>query len=198
MNPQLFLITWGGIGLEMALARAGAALLFGITLGLVLQHFPVEAAANPNVFQNSPSVKETPISPSEPRTWRSYLQASWNSLQFVGFYIVLGIILGSMVEVFVPGRVILAAFSSENWYSVLLAALLGVPLYACGGGSIPLIRSLILGGMSQGAALAFFVVGPATRVTPLLALSAVLRPKFLAAYVASLVGYALLAGTIYH
>ena len=116
----------------------------------------------------------------------------------MGFYVVLGILLGSVVEVFVPGEIILAAFSSKNWYSVLFAALLGVPLYACGGGAIPLIRSLILGGMSQGAALAFFVVGPATRVTPLLALSAVLRPKFLAAYVLFLVFYALLVGTLYH
>ncbi len=52
-------------------------------------------------------------------------------------------------------------------------------------------------GMGQGAALAFFLVGPATRITPLMALAAVVRPMVLAVYIVLLIAYALLAGTIY-
>ena len=48
--------------------------------------------------------------------------------------------------------------------SVLLAAVMGIPLYVRGA-SIPVIRLLIEQGMSKSAALRF-IVGPATRVAP--------------------------------
>lgn len=88
-------------------------------------------------------------------------------------------------------------FRPGEWASAALAAVLGVPLYACGGGTIPLVRSLLRQGMSEGAALAFFISDPATRVTPLMALAAVLRPGFILAYVCALLAYSIVVGVLY-
>jgi uncharacterized membrane protein YraQ (UPF0718 family) len=88
-------------------------------------------------------------------------------------------------------------FNPGEWFAVPLAAILGIPLYACGGGTIPLIRSLLFSGMAKGSALAFFIVGPATRITPLMAMTSVLRPKLISIYVISLIFYSLIAGLIY-
>jgi uncharacterized membrane protein YraQ (UPF0718 family) len=79
----------------------------------------------------------------------------------------------------------------------LLAALLGVPLYACGGGVIPLIRALIEQGMAPAAALAFLIAGPATRVPPLMALATILRPAVVVSYVILLIAYSVLAGLVF-
>jgi uncharacterized membrane protein YraQ (UPF0718 family) len=51
--------------------------------------------------------------------------------------------------------------------------------------------------MGKGSALAFFLVGPATRFTPLLALATVLRGSFLVVYVSTLILFSLLAGLVY-
>lgn len=48
---------------------------------------------------------------------------------------------------------------------VLLAALIGVPLYVCASGATPLVAALLLVGLSPGAAIAFLLAGPATNVT---------------------------------
>ena len=72
-----------------------------------------------------------------------------------------------------------------------------MPLYVCGGGAIPLMRSLLDQGMLAGAALAFLIAGPATRVPPLMALATVVRPFIVVAYVILLLAYSVGVGAIY-
>jgi len=197
MNPQLFIVTWRGIGIEMALARATAVLAFGVLLGLVLWRLPTRWILNRRAFEGDETKAADGHVHAKPFEWRSFLRAGWGSFQFVAFYMILGILMGSVIEVFVPGEWILRLFNPGEWFALPLAAILSVPLYACGGGTIPLIRSLLLGGMGKGSALAFFLVGPATRPTPLMALATVLRGPFVIVYVSSLILFSLLVGLIY-
>jgi len=197
MNPQLFIVTWRGIGLEMAFARVAAVFAYGILLGFVLWQLPARWVVNPRALETPSPQGEDRDGPTVRFEWRRFLRASWRSFQFVAFYMIVGILLGSVIEVFIPGEWILRLFNPGEWFALPLAALLSVPLYACGGGTIPLIRSLLLGGMAKGSALAFFLVGPATRFTPLLALATVLRGSFLLGYVSTLILYSLLAGLVY-
>ncbi|MBU1049096.1 permease [Candidatus Bipolaricaulota bacterium] len=197
MNPQLFIITWRGIGPEMALARVLAVLAFGLILGATLWRLPSRWVVNPRALQMTQSTKKREHRQEETHPLKAFIGASWRSLQFVGFYMLLGILLGSIIEVFVPGEWILLLFNPTEWFALPLAAILSVPLYACGGGTIPLIRSLLLSGMGKGSALAFFLAGPATRFTPLLALATVLKGSFLVVYVATLILFSLLAGLVY-
>ena len=195
MNPQLFILTWGGISPEMALIRFFAVLIFSVLLGVVVHRLPPKWVANAAVLQESDPAEPQRARP--PFEWRRFLRECYDNTLFIGYYLIIGILLGAAVEVYVPGRWIAMAFRPGQWTSVALAAVLGVPLYACGGGTIPLIRSLITQGMSEGAALAFFISGPATRITPLLALGAMLKSRFIAVYVFVLLAYSLTAGVLY-
>jgi uncharacterized membrane protein YraQ (UPF0718 family) len=193
MNPQLLLITWGGLGPRITMARLAAVLAFGLLLGAVLHFLPVG-------WLVSDELREEHGKPPKPRptfALRSFLRNCVDTLEFVGFYVVLGIVLGAVIQVIVPGRWIVAAFGNGGWYQILLAALLGVPLYACGGGVIPLIRALIEQGMAPAAALAFLIAGPATRIPPLMALATIVRPRVVLGYVGQLIVYSVLAGLVY-
>jgi uncharacterized membrane protein YraQ (UPF0718 family) len=192
MNPQLFMITWGGIDPEMALMRLVFTALFSVLFGLGTLRIDQGRIVNPNLKA------ETTPQPSGKKafSWKPFLKDGLRSLQFVGFYVVLGVVLGAAVEAFVPAAWLLAVFQKPQWVGVLFGALLGVPLYACGGGTIPLIHAMMGKGMGEGAALAFFVVGPATRIAPLIALSTIIRPRFIAAYILLLFLYAVLAGLL--
>ena len=55
-----------------------------------------------------------------------------------------------------------------------MAATVGVPLYACGGGTIPLLQQWLWEGMSLGSAAAFMITGPDTKITNLGALKIVM------------------------
>ena len=77
-----------------------------------------------------------------------------------------------------------------------MAATIGVPLYACGGGTIPLLQQWLWDGMSMGSAAAFMITGPATKITNLGALKIVLGARNFVLYWAFTILFALMTGWI--
>lgn len=77
-----------------------------------------------------------------------------------------------------------------------MAATIGVPLYACGGGTIPLLQQWLASGMSMGSATAFMITGPATKITNLGALKIVLGAKSFILYLAFIMLFAFISGAL--
>jgi uncharacterized membrane protein YraQ (UPF0718 family) len=188
MNPQLFVMTWGGISLKMAVARIVTIMVFSLLTGCLLSVLPKEWVLNKRSLDGANKGQSEAARPvRESFKWKSYFVNVIGSLEFTGFYIVIGVLL-------VPADVTDMLFQQDKILQMLVAAALSIPFYTCGGGAIPVVRSLISGGMSSGTALAFLNVGSATRVTTLMALAAIIRPAAIFAYVILLVMFSILAG----
>jgi uncharacterized membrane protein YraQ (UPF0718 family) len=110
--------------------------------------------------------------------------------------VVIGIVLSALLETYVPVANILNRTNGAAWIDILAMSVLGIPLYACGGAVIPLVDTLLESGLSVGAAMAFLIVGPGTRITPLLALGSFLSRRMLAYYVAALMVFAIASGLL--
>lgn len=80
-------------------------------------------------------------------------------LMFFGFAFI-----GYFLTSLIPPAWVSTVFGQGSDYSVPLAASLGLPLYINSEASLPLVRALIDGGMSQGAALAFLITGAGTSI----------------------------------
>ena len=94
-----------------------------------------------------------------------------------------------------PAQSFAALFGEENeGFGVLMAATIGVPLYACGGGTIPLLQQWLWSGMSLGSAASFMITGPATKITNLGALKIVLGPRHFLAYLLFVMVFSLMTG----
>ena len=85
-------------------------------------------------------------------------------------------------------------FGGNEAFGVLMAATVGVPLYACGGGTIPLLQAWLMDGMSLGSAAAFMVTGPSTKITNLGALKIVLGIKHFLFYLGYVMVFSFGAG----
>ena len=109
----------------------------------------------------------------------------------------LGVLLSALFQRYVPADKFAELFGKSNeGFGVLMAATIGVPLYACGGGTIPLIREWLAMGMSMGSASAFMITGPATKITNLGALKIVLGLKRFIIYIAFVMVFSLATGLI--
>ena len=75
----------------------------------------------------------------------------------IWIYIVIGIAVGAGAHGFVPDEYLAGALGSQNWYSVPLAILVGIPLYSNAAGIIPIVSVLIEKGVTLGTALAFMM-----------------------------------------
>lgn len=77
-----------------------------------------------------------------------------------------------------------------------MAATIGVPMYACGGGTIPLLQGWLANGMSMGSAAAFMLTGPSTKITNLGALKIAMGMKNFILYILFVMGFSFLTGII--
>ena len=87
-------------------------------------------------------------------------------------------------------------FGGNEAFGVLMAVTIGVPLYICGGGTIPLLRSWLSDGMSMGAATSFMITGPSTKITNLGALKICLGLKHFIIYILYAIIFSLISGMI--
>ena len=103
---------------------------------------------------------------------------------FISKYFMLALLLAGITQSCINPRWIAYLLGGGGFKSVLFGGLLGIPLYVCGGGTVALIGVLVNMGMGQGAALAFFITGPATKISTIISLNAVLRKKVALVYLA--------------
>jgi uncharacterized protein len=196
MNPQLFFMTLGGIGIEIALARVISILAFSLIMGWILHLLPRDWVLNKRSLEEQN--KKCDITSSEKDfKWKLFGVNILRSLEFTGFYIVIGVIIAAMIEVLVPANVSNIIYQQNRTIQILIMAALSIPFYTCGGGAIPVIKSLISGGMSRGTALAFLNVGSATRVTTIMALASIIRPLFIFVYILILIAFSVIMGTLF-
>ena len=93
-------------------------------------------------------------------------------------YLLLGFLLAGILHVFVPRRVYSLYLSKNNFRSVLLSALFGVPLPLCSCGVIPTAMSMRKEGASKGATVSFLISTPQTGVDSIAATASLLGPAF--------------------
>ena len=125
-----------------------------------------------------------------------YLLNVWRNVKATGPYFLAGIALSALFQRYVPQDLMVGVFGGNEAWGVLMAATIGVPLYACGGGTIPLLREWLMSGMSIGSAAAFMITGPATKITNLGALKIVLGVRRFFLYIAFVMCFATVTGLI--
>ncbi len=197
MNPQLFIITWGGLGLEFSLLRIFGVVIFTLILGFALIFIEKRYLRYSDKSINIKFTRQQ----SKEKNWKDFnlkevSMSFYNTFVFIGFYILIGILLSVIIETFVPLSQIFEMTEGVGWINVIAASILGIPLYACGGATIPLISVLLENGVSFGAAMGFLIVGPGTRITPLLALGSFLSKRTLVYYCCSLLIFSIFFGLL--
>jgi len=75
----------------------------------------------------------------------------------IWIYIIIGIAVGAGAHGFVPDEYLAGALGNQNWYSIPLAIVVGIPLYSNAAGIIPIVSVLIEKGVTLGTALAFMM-----------------------------------------
>ncbi|MDR2964749.1 MAG: permease [Treponema sp.] len=197
INPQLFIMTAGGISLEMALVRTLAVFIFSFTAGLLCYLIPKKIIVRKDMQPYDNGGEEIANREKKQFIAKDYLINCLKSIKHIGVYLLIGVLLSSIIELYIPKDLIAAAFQAGKVQSILAGALLGIPLSPCGGTAIPIVSGMIDNGMGKGTALAFFIVGPATRPAPLFSMGTLFTPLFLAAYCLFLILSAVLMGLVY-
>jgi uncharacterized membrane protein YraQ (UPF0718 family) len=104
--------------------------------------------------------------------------------------------LGYLLIRLIPTEALTASLGDDSPFAVPLAALLGIPVYVNSDGSLPLVASLMDGGMGAGAAMAFLITGAGTSIGAISGMLLIARRRVVALVVGSLVVGATVAGYV--
>jgi uncharacterized membrane protein YraQ (UPF0718 family) len=188
INPNLFFLTAGVLGLKLAVARTVSAWILGSVAGLLFRYLRNRGISLFPVREQRAVVD---------RKTRSYRHQIWAHVKFVGKYFLLAVLISAMVRVLVPSKWIADALGASASLSVLIAVAMGVPFYSCGGAAIPLMRVLVDMGMAGGPTLAFFISGPATKLSTIYVYQSVFSWKLLIFYLFITLSGAVVFGLLY-
>lgn len=208
MDPSMFVLTTGVIGLEFALAKTLAALGLGAIGGLVV-HALVGAGGLRDPLREgigTGGCGGRRVRDPQPVVWRFWADAerrrrfSREGRQitlFLARWLTLAFLLESLMLAWIPAETVTSVLGGSGIGPTALATLVGVPAYLNGYAALPLVGGLLEQGMAPGAALAFLVAGGVTSIPAALAVWALVRLPVFALYLALSLGGAFAIGLLY-
>jgi uncharacterized membrane protein YraQ (UPF0718 family) len=168
LNPQLLFYS-AALGAPALIARFVCCFVCGVAAGALVRLF----------FQKKPFFRFAGFGKmsnrdTDPNMFWRFLKNFGRNVKATLPYFIAGIALSALFQRFVPQEAFAKLFGSHRGFGVLMAAAVGVPMYVCGGGTIPLLRALMEHGMTLGSASAFMITGQAMKITNLGAVKIVL------------------------
>lgn len=190
LNPQLIIYS-AALGQAALIVRVVSCFLCGIAAGLLVRVFYHRKS-----FFDFHGFEEPVSHDTDPNILLRFLKNLGRNIKATGIYFLIGIALSAVFQRYVPQDVMTNLFGGNEAWGVLMAATIGVPLYACGGGTIPLLQAWLSDGMSLGSAAAFMITGPATKITNLGAVKIVLGVKRFILYIGFVLVFAFVTGML--
>jgi uncharacterized membrane protein YraQ (UPF0718 family) len=158
INEVALVLLIGLFGWKVAMIYVLTGLTIAILAGFILEKLNLKRYVADWVYntqaKNRPQEEAT-------MTFDRRITTGWDVVkEIVGkiwIYILIGIAAGAGAHGFVPDEYLADALGNQNWYSVPLAILVGIPLYSNAAGIIPIVSVLIEKGVTLGTALAFMM-----------------------------------------
>ncbi len=186
VNEVAIGLLFGMFGIGPTLLYVGAGLLIAIVAGFVLGRLKLERWVEPFVFETR--LGGQVIDPSAGLTWEDRIQMGVEEvgviLRKIWPYLLVGIALGAAIHGWAPEDFFTQYAGAGNPLAVLIAVLIGIPLYSNAAGIMPLVQALHDKDLPMGTLLAFTMAVVALSLPELILLRRVLKPPLIATFVA--------------
>lgn len=167
---------------KIAIAYVIVGIVLAVIGGTIISKSKLEKYVEPFVYNNKILEAEQDELTTLDRMDFSREQML-NILEKVWLYILLGVGIGAAIHNWIPEPVITAVLGQDKWYSVLLATIVGIPMYADIFGTLPIAEALVSKGVGIGTALSFMMAVTALSLPSMIMLKNVVKMKLLVIFV---------------
>ena len=116
----------------------------------------------------------------------------------VWLYVLIGVGIGALIHGYIPQNIIEKVLGDDNPFSVIIATIVGVPMYADIFGTLPIAEALVLKGVGIGTVLAFMMGVTALSLPSIILLRKVVKPKLLVTFIGVVVVGIILTGYLFN
>ena len=183
VNEVALGLLFGLFGWKIALIYVLSGEVIAIVSGLLIGRLKMERFIEPIALAMNVGAVAEGEQPSRGQRLREAWVFTSDLLKTIWPYVVGGIAVGALMHGWIPTGALAKVAGRGNPFAVLIAVLIGIPLYSNAAGVIPLVSELTRAGVAMGTALAFMMAVTALSVPEMILLRRVLKPKLLAVFI---------------
>jgi uncharacterized membrane protein YraQ (UPF0718 family) len=181
VNEVALIMLWGLFGWKIALIYTGTGVVLAIIAGIIIGKLKMEKYVQDYVWE----VKVGDMAAAETSFRDKLVYArdyTIDLLRKLWPYVIIGIGLGAIVHGYIPTDFVVKYAGPGNPFAVLVAVLIGIPLYSNAAGMIPVVQALVGKGMAMGTVLAFMMSVTAISFPEAIILKNVLKMPLIVAF----------------
>lgn len=192
----------GLFGWKATLIYAGSGILLGTIGGWLLGKLNLEPLLSDWVKSIlAKNIKQNEFE-EEKRTFGQRLpditQSAWDIVKGVVIYVIIGIAIGAAMHGYVPENFFGQYLSGGEWWTVPLAVIIAVPMYANAAGVVPVIQVFVAKGVPLGTAIAFMMATVGLSIPEATLLKKVMTIKLIAIYFGIVTLFIILSGFLFN
>ncbi len=192
----------GMFGIKATLLYAISGILLGTIGGWFLGRFNLEPLLSDWVKKILENKMQQGDYQEENLTFRQRLpeitQSAWDIVKGVVLYVVIGIAIGAAMHGYVPENFFAQYLGGGQWWTVPLAVILAVPMYANAAGIVPVIQVFVAKGVPLGTAIAFMMATVGLSIPEATLLKKVMTIKLIAIYFGVVTIFIILSGFLFN
>lgn len=184
INEVALVMLWGMFGAKIAVVYIISGLLIAVLSGIIIGKLKLERLLT-KVEQKSPKSFSAALLQLKFRERLKFAREyTLAIIKNIWLYVLVGIGIGAWIHGYVPTDFLARYAGGDNWFSVPLAAIIGIPLYSNAAGIIPLVSALTEKGVGMGTALAFMMAVTGLSLPEFMILKKVMRIKLILIFAA--------------
>ena len=187
----------GIFGIRIAFIYVLLGLCLAVIGGVVIEHLGMENEVEDILRGVSAVEQDIPTLSLKERLSYAKEQVK-TTFRKVFPYILLGVGIGSLIHNWIPKAWVLSLLGARNPFGVILATLVGIPMYADIFGTIPIAESLLLKGAELGTVLSFMMGVTTLSLPSMIMLRKVIKPKLLGTFMGICVIGIILIGYLFN
>ncbi len=200
VNEVAIALLLGLFGVGPTVMYVVAGLVIAVVSGFVIGRLRMDRFVEPFVFETK--LRGQAIDPSTQLTWHDRVDMGVEEvktiLKKIWPYLLVGIGVGAAIHGWAPEEFFATYAGKDNPLGVLIAVVVGVPLYSNAAGILPMVEALYSKGLPMGTLLSFMMATVALSLPEMILLRRVLKPRLIATFVAVTAGGILIVGYLFN
>lgn len=169
-------------GFKIAIAYVVVGLMIAVIGGTVIEKLHMENHVE-EFIRNASSVDISSPTLSKKDRMEYAKEQTIDTFKKVFPYIVIGVGIGAIIHNWIPESWIVSMLGGNNPFGVILATLVGIPMYADIFGTIPVAQALLMKGAQLGTVLAFMMSVTTLSLPSMIMLKKAIKPKLLFVFI---------------
>lgn len=184
-------------GWKIAVAYVAVGLVLAVVGGTLIGKLGLEKQLEPKLFGKAEKLSNTEYTNKKDRA-KFALSEAWETLKYVFRFIVIGVAAGALIHNWLPAQWIETVLGENNPFSVIIASVAGIPMYADIFATITIAEALYLKGVGIGTVLSLMMGVTALSLPSMIMLRKVIKPKLLAIFIGIVTAGIIIIGYLFN